>query len=215
MDAVKFYNEAKRICKYYKHCAGCIADVNDDCAFDMAAAPIGTDEVVALVEQWAKEHPRKTRQSVFLEHYPEAKRSEDGVLTIASSGCRKWNNVENAKRVIIAAGGEAPKVNTRLQELVKADEEGRVVVLPCRVGDTLFQLSSAYTECTVYGVRKDNYCCEGCEVPCDSHKVIFIDTIRPNSLVATIRCFEDLGKTVFRTREEAEKALEAKLNSGK
>lgn len=82
MDAVKFYNEAKRICKYYKHCAGCIADVNDDCAFDMAAAPIGTDEVVALVEQWAKEHPRKTRQSVFLEHYPEAKRSEDGVLTI-------------------------------------------------------------------------------------------------------------------------------------
>ena len=72
MDAVKFYNEAKRICKYYKHCAECIADVSDGCAFDMAAAPIGTEEVVALVEQWAKEHPVKTRQSVFLEQWPNA-----------------------------------------------------------------------------------------------------------------------------------------------
>lgn len=100
----------------------------------------------------------------------------------------------------------------RLRELADAEKEGRVVVLPCRVGDTLYQLSSAYTECTVYGVRKDNYCCEGCEVPCDSHEVIFIDTIRPSSLVATIRCCEELGKTVFRTREEAEKALEAAKN---
>lgn len=120
--------------------------------------------------------------------------------------------MENAKRVIIAAGADAPKVNTRLQELVKADEEGRVIVLPCKVGDTLYQLSSAYTECTVYGVRKDDYCCEGCEVPCDSHKVIFIDTIRPSSLVTTIRCCEELGKTVFLTREEAEKALKEKKN---
>lgn len=102
----------------------------------------------------------------------------------------------------------------RLRELAEADKEGRVVVLPCKVGDTLYQLSSAYTECTVYGVRKDNYCCEGCEVPCDSHKVIFIDRICPNSLVATIRCFEDLGKTVFRTREEAEKALEEAKRNG-
>lgn len=99
----------------------------------------------------------------------------------------------------------------RLRELAEADKEGRVVVMPCKVGDTLYHLSSAYTECT-YGVRKDNYCCEGCEVPCDSHEVIFIDTIRPSSLVATIRCCEELGKTVFRTREEAEKALEAKRN---
>lgn len=102
----------------------------------------------------------------------------------------------------------------RLRELAEADKEGRVVVLPCKVGDTLYQLSSAYTECTVYGVRKDNYCCEGCEVPCDSHKVIFIDRICPSSLVATIRCFEDLGKTVFRTREEAEKALEEAKRNG-
>lgn len=30
------------------------------------------EEAVAIVEQWAKEHPIKTRQSVFLEQWPNA-----------------------------------------------------------------------------------------------------------------------------------------------
>ena len=37
---------------------------------------------VKFVEQWAAEHPAKTRQSVFLEQYPEARLSKDGVLLI-------------------------------------------------------------------------------------------------------------------------------------
>lgn len=139
-----------------------------------------------------------------MEIYWRLKDYEDTGLTPAEihSMYGEWNAMMS---VLNSIGGY-----DRLHALAKADEEGRVVVLPCRVGDTLYQLSSAYTECTVYGVRKDNYCCEGCEVPCDSHEVIFIDTIRPSSLVATIRCCEELGKTVFRTREEAEKALEEK-----
>lgn len=40
------------------------------------------EEVVAEVEEWAKEHPTKTRQSVFLEQYPETRLSEDGILLI-------------------------------------------------------------------------------------------------------------------------------------
>lgn len=40
------------------------------------------EEVVAEVEEWAKEHPAKTRQSVFLEQYPEAELTEDGVISI-------------------------------------------------------------------------------------------------------------------------------------
>ena len=35
---------------------------------------------VAAVEQWSKDHPRKTRQSVFLEHWPEANVDDYGVL---------------------------------------------------------------------------------------------------------------------------------------
>lgn len=40
------------------------------------------EEVVAEVEEWAKEHPAKTRQSVFLEQYPETRLFEDGILLI-------------------------------------------------------------------------------------------------------------------------------------
>ena len=35
---------------------------------------------VDLVEEWSKDHPLKTRQSVFLEQYPEAAIYEDGVV---------------------------------------------------------------------------------------------------------------------------------------
>lgn len=36
--------------------------------------------MVKAAEQWAAEHPIKTRQSVFLQQYPEARLSEDGIL---------------------------------------------------------------------------------------------------------------------------------------
>ena len=37
---------------------------------------------VRFVERWSKEHPRKTRQSVFLEQWPEAKIDNDGCLSV-------------------------------------------------------------------------------------------------------------------------------------
>ena len=96
---------------------------------------------------------------------------------------------------------------SRMVELMKADVEGRVVVLPCNVGDVMHKLFREYTECTIYQVRKDNYCCEGCMVPCDSREVTVIRAIQPNSLPEVVRYIEDIGKTVFLSREEAEKAL--------
>ena len=41
------------------------------------------EDVVAEVEQWSKEHPRKTRQSVFLEQWPDAIISYDGLPEVA------------------------------------------------------------------------------------------------------------------------------------
>ena len=40
-------------------------------------------EIVDQVEQWAKEHPAKTRQSEFLKQWPDAEISDDGLLSIA------------------------------------------------------------------------------------------------------------------------------------
>ena len=96
---------------------------------------------------------------------------------------------------------------SRLRELAEADKYGRVVVLQCKVGDVMYKLFREYTECTSYQVRKDNHCCEGCMVPCDSREVTVIRAIQPNSLPEVVRYIEDIGKTVFFSREEAEKAL--------
>lgn len=40
------------------------------------------EEVVGEVEEWAKMNPIKTRQSVFLEQYPEAQIDNNGVLGV-------------------------------------------------------------------------------------------------------------------------------------
>lgn len=41
------------------------------------------EEIVAIVEKWVKEHPRKTRQSEFLKQYPDADISDDGLPDVA------------------------------------------------------------------------------------------------------------------------------------
>ena len=82
MDAVEFIKEHRRMCRTYYGCDGCLAH-NDDgsCRFSTTVGD-GADEQIALLEEWSAAHPRKTRQSVFLEQYPDAKIDDDGVIAI-------------------------------------------------------------------------------------------------------------------------------------
>ena len=68
MDALEFVKQLRRMDKetYRKY------SVFDD----------SPEDVVAEVEEWAKMNPVKTRQSVFLERYPEAKIDNTGVLDV-------------------------------------------------------------------------------------------------------------------------------------
>ena len=70
----------------------------------------------------------------------------------------------------------------RLRELAQADKEGRCAVLPCKVGDTVWRIQYVQN-------KKGNY-------------VVGIAEIKFGLLWAS-----EFGKTVFLTREEAEKAL--------
>ena len=86
---------------------------------------------------------------------------------------------------------------SRMVELMKADKDGRVVVLPCK---TVFELTwDAGPDCDlVCPVSIDgNGCCDFC----DKGKLFAYE--RP----CCQEHIERLGKTVFLTREEAEKAL--------
>ena len=68
MDAIEFIRERNRMCKSFgASCNNCPADKNASC--DSFA---WKEELIPIVEKWSKENPRKTRQSIFLEQYPNA-----------------------------------------------------------------------------------------------------------------------------------------------
>lgn len=81
MDALEFLIERKRMCNLCKHCKGCPLE-RAGCGLGTSAPDAEYEKIIATVEQWSKEHPHKTRQSVFLEQYPEARIGDDGVLQI-------------------------------------------------------------------------------------------------------------------------------------
>lgn len=74
MDAVKFTNEAMRMCnEYWSKCWGCPAGDGVSCRLGSDYKTISAEEKVSIVERWAAKHPAKTRQSEFLKHYPDAR----------------------------------------------------------------------------------------------------------------------------------------------
>lgn len=95
----------------------------------------------------------------------------------------------------------------RLRELAEADKDGRLVVLPCKVGEKLWVIGrdnvpremaleapDIRTVCT----DEDNLCMSTCNRKPDGFCAY---RLRNDGA--------DVGKTVFLTREEAEKALES------
>lgn len=89
MDAVKFIEERNRMCKLHNSCIDCPAYDRGFCRFGVSIAGDKADSQIKIVEEWSAAHPRKTRQSVFLEQYPEASIGNNGVLAIDSCKVEK------------------------------------------------------------------------------------------------------------------------------
>lgn len=94
MDAVKFIKERDRMCKSYYdtekgHCSdGC--PVHDVQCTNLDNLSTDAEELVARVEEWSAAHPRKTRQRVFLEQWPEAKVFRNsGILALCPAQLRQ------------------------------------------------------------------------------------------------------------------------------
>lgn len=87
MDAVEYVKQRNRMCDYYVNCNDCPAGNYEGCS-----SLSGISELVPIVEQWAKEHPVKTRQSEFFKLFPEASMLNGEYLNICpaqiSSECR-------------------------------------------------------------------------------------------------------------------------------
>lgn len=88
----------------------------------------------------------------------------------------------------------------RLEELAEANKDGRLVVLPCKVGDIVWA--------NLDGMRHTRKCViEFANIGSRVTTIVFssVDGLREQYGVNPC----SFGKTVFLTREEAEKALEA------
>lgn len=95
----------------------------------------------------------------------------------------------------------------RMKELAEADKDGRLVVLPCKVGGTLWvtgrdnvprEMELEAPDIRAVCTDEDNLCMSTCNRKPDGFCAY---RLRNDGA--------DIGKTVFLTREEAEKALEA------
>ena len=83
MDAVKFVKEYLRMCTKVDECEDCPVCKTDFCTVPAKErSQESAEEIVELVEEWSAAHPRKTRQRVFLEQYPEAQIAANGVLDV-------------------------------------------------------------------------------------------------------------------------------------
>ena len=107
----------------------------------------------------------------------------------------RW--AEAVRIVAMARKANIPHV----QELLDAESEGRLIILPCKVGDTVYAV-----EPDLCDLRDKDTCdayCDGWDFSCpDFHSG---STIRQRHFqIEDLRCF---GETVFRSCEEAAAAL--------
>ena len=86
---------------------------------------------------------------------------------------------------------------TRVKALAEAEKEGRLVVLPCKVGDVVFGIHNGQTILPMVAkwieTNTDGWCI----------------AVQYAPMAPEFYRFSDFGKTVFFTQGEAEKALEA------
>jgi hypothetical protein len=110
-------------------------------------------------------------------------------------GFQSTRDIDTILHRVNALGG-----TDKMADYKRAEEQGRLIMLPCKVGDTVY--------CTIY----DEYGI----APIDKGTVYAVSingqtnwfSVQYKSGLRYDYTWDDLGKTVFLTREEAEKELE-------
>ena len=117
---------------------------------------------------------------------------------------------------------------SKLRYYENLEEQGKLAVLPCKIGDTVYQPSYKFTKCSAYNYEPKyahDIDCEGCCAECDSvcnpyihvGRVVEMHVLSNGEVVVKIQFTEKwdtshytVGKTVFLSKEEAEAVLRGK-----
>ena len=92
----------------------------------------------------------------------------------------------------------------RLKELAEADKDGRVVVLPCKVGDTFYMIERIFD-------IDNGVCDEICArevIGYGGNNLNKLWLVGSGGICNVYISVSEFGKTVFLTREEAERAIQ-------
>ena len=113
----------------------------------------------------------------------------------------QWVPSAYERSIIDAQAKEIEKLRAQLrhlEELAEADRAGRLVVLPCKVGDVVYGFPGKKTILPMVVKWIETYTNGWCIA------------VQYAQMAPRFYRFSDFGKTVFLTHEEAEAALEAK-----
>lgn len=152
-----------------------------------------SDEVLKKLQEQVAAWPMAQRfvvQQLILDYLrtrEDLRAYEDTRLT--PERCVEFARADAEGRYIVMRDAEQEGV-ARLRELAEADKDGRLVVLPCKVGDTVYKV-----------------------ITIQAQKPVLLET-QVKTLGQAADVAQLIGKknkviNIFLTREEAEKALEA------
>lgn len=149
-----------------------------------------SDEALKKLQEQIAAWPM-TQRFVVQQLIEEYRRNREDLRAYEATGLTP-EQCENAKVIIESAFSDDTSKAERIRELLKADKDGRLVVLPCKVGDTVYLIVTKRARVYMPEFRFIK-----------KSKLTFLNMER---------ILQDFGKTAFLTREEAEAALEAKQN---
>ena len=129
----------------------------------------------------------------------------DGVLEI---NCENCPETKICKRAELTESDCLYFLTERLAEYEDAEEQGLLVWLPCKVGDSYFIIRKYCDEHgeLPYATEHWGSDCLGCSKACNGE--LRIKEGRFNDVAQIVTFAKSIGKTIFLTEEEAEKALE-------
>ena len=128
----------------------------------------------------------------------------NGVVVVDTNTVNIVNNIEPIQTAFGMPLDE-------LADLIRAKRDGRIIVPPCKVGDTVYAVNYQNRKVTEIAIRSIEYDAERTTVKC-----VYWESECRGLLHRYDYYFylDEIGKTVFLTREEAEKAL-AERSEGK
>lgn len=94
------------------------------------------------------------------------------------------------------------------------EEQGLLVRLPCKVGDTVWDNDFGYPESYEIKAFSYGYCDSYVEPDIEDEIIFYYENYTHSISITGAFPMSEIGKTVFLTREEAEKKLEEMKNNG-